>query len=257
MAAIWLLSTRKRPEQAQAAVDACQSAGMTSQGVVYIDGGIYPRLRLPKNWVKHEEPEHLGLQGSMQWAYHAYPDATQYGWLADDTRPRTRGWDKALEEAAGCANLACARDGLNKPDEILLGHNLSSGLCWGGDLVRAVGWWALPGVFQAGIDTAWTDLVRPWGRHRYLPDVFVEHLHWKNNTRPEDSLDNGSWINDDLRIRQGWNATQEYRAALKAAGTGGELTQLARMDLSVSLTAETLAKRPHSIPVARQTKDWV
>lgn len=102
MSAIWLLSTRDRPNQAQETIDACQAAGMTARGVVYIDQdtGLYEGLRLPHNWTVHRELRWLSLQGSMSWCLREYPDATQYGWLADDVRPRTKGWDTALEQAA-------------------------------------------------------------------------------------------------------------------------------------------------------------
>ena len=37
MTAIWLLSTRGRPEACQQVLDACEETGMTSPGVVYVD----------------------------------------------------------------------------------------------------------------------------------------------------------------------------------------------------------------------------
>jgi hypothetical protein len=46
-------------------------------------------LRLPKNWSIHYEEQWGSLQASLQWTLRQYPDATQYGWLADDTYPRT------------------------------------------------------------------------------------------------------------------------------------------------------------------------
>src|SRR3954462_10169202 len=107
---IWLLSTRGRPKEAQQTIDACQAAGMTSRGVLYADETPYPKLKLPKNWRYHHEPTWGSLQASMQWCLNEYPDASSYGWLADDTRPRTQGWDRELEAAAGQWNLAYARD---------------------------------------------------------------------------------------------------------------------------------------------------
>lgn len=210
---------------------------MTSTGVVYIDAGKPYNLKVPGNWRVHYEPEHRGLQGSMQWVFENFPGASQYGWLADDTRPRTPGWDKLLEEAAGDWCLSYAADGWLselplESQELADGHNLSAGLCWGGVLVRTVGWWALPGVFQAGIDTAWTALVRPWNQHRYLPNVVVEHLHWKSGKRDPDQVDQGAWIDADLAAKDRWMWSREYRDALIAVGHGQTLydvRQLMRM----------------------------
>ncbi len=242
--AIWLLSTRRRPELAQEAIDACMDAGMTSPGVVYVDedNGSYDKLRLPKNWSIHREPEWLSLQGSMQWCFNKYPDATQYGWLADDTHPRTHGWDKMLEAEADGWRLSYANDlwfsdNPGEVEQLEKGNNLSSGLCWGGDLVRAVGWWALPGVIQAGIDMAWLDIVRPFGLHRYRPDIVVEHLNWRTKKRPYDETDQwerpgvGNYIDRDLDVKNQWHWSRAYRnlmqhleaAAPADANLGGAL----------------------------------
>lgn len=195
---------------------------MTSPGVLYVDETVdlYRKVRLPRNWTIHCEPEWGSLQASLQWCFTNYPDASQYGWLADDTRPRTHGWDVALEEAAGNWGLAYARDLWLSETPVELsnlqaGWNLSSGLCWGGALVRAVGWWALPGVKQAGIDTAWTEIVRPLGLHAYRADVTVEHLHYKAGKRPIDSIDEGDHIEVDIGVRNEWVRSVHYRNILR------------------------------------------
>jgi hypothetical protein len=228
MTAIWLLSSRGRPKEAQDTIDACQEAGMTSRGVLYVDGKVDYQFELPKNWSKHYESQWLGLQGSMQWCLEQYPEATQYGWLADDTRPRTKRWDKKLELAAGKWNLAYARDLWMSEipgmlEQLKVGRDLSSGLCWGGDLVRMVGWWALPEVVQAGIDTAWTEIVRPLQLHRYIGDVTVEHLNWRTGKRKYDETDN--WVQDgvdyihgDIVRRDQWVGSKDYRDTLRRVG---------------------------------------
>lgn len=225
-----------RPREAQETIEACHEAGMTSQGVVFVDADdrSYDKLRVPANWIVQRSLKWVGLQGSMQWTLEAFPDATQYGWLADDTRPRTDGWDKRLEEAAGNWCLAYARDlwFSENPGELALledGRNLSSGLCWGGKLVRTVGWWALPGVMQAGIDTAWCDLVRGLDLHRYVPSVTVEHLNWRTGKRGMDDTDRwdrdgNNFIEQDLSVRNEWAWSGGFRRTfqrLAAAYTAG------------------------------------
>ena len=220
--AIWLLSTKGRPREAQETIDACMDAGMTSPGVVYVDETVdmYRNLRLPKNWRIHFEPKWGSLQASMSWCYREYPDASQYGWLADDVRPRTPGWDRLLEHEAGDWCLSYARDlWLSEKDytrlELEDGANLSSGLCWGGNLVRAVGWWALPGVRQAFIDVAWCRIVQPLRLARYVPDVVVEHLNYRTGKRERDEVDDWSragvdYIQDDIDRGYAWLASDDY-----------------------------------------------
>lgn len=195
---------------------------MTSPGLVYVDETVdeYRDLRLPKNWSIHYEEQWGSLQASLQWTLREYPDATQYGWLADDTYPRTTGWDKLLEQAAGewClsyANDLWFADGDITRYELEIGDNLSSGLCWGGELVRTVGWWALPGVRQAGIDTAWTSIVGPLGLNRYEHDIVVEHKNYKTGKREMDAVDDwtrdgANYIDNDIQVRNDWAASKDY-----------------------------------------------
>ena len=195
---------------------------MTSPGIVFVDEtvNLYRNLRLPKNWRLHLSPTWGSLQASMQYVFKRYPDASHYGWLADDTVPRTEGWDTELERSAGSFGFAHANDDWHSHDptnryEYERGDDMSAGLCWGGDLVRTVGWWALPGVTQAGIDTAWTALIGPLGLVRYRHDIVVEHKHYRTGKRPEDQGD--SWVRDgrnyieaDIKTRDDWIISEDY-----------------------------------------------
>jgi hypothetical protein len=103
--------------------------------------------------------------------------------------------------------------------ELQIGDNLSSGLCWGGTLVRYAGWWSLPGLVQAGIDTAWTALISAAGFARYTPQVIVEHKNWRTGKRPVDEVDDWSrngvdYIKRDIEFRDRWVASDDYRRLL-------------------------------------------
>lgn len=195
---------------------------MTSRGVLYVDETVdeYLDVRLPPGWVAHFEPRWGSLQASMSHVFERFPNARSYGWLADDTVPRTPGWDALLEESAGRFGFAHANDDWHSHDptnryEFERGDDMSAGLCWGGDLVRAVGWWALPGLRQAGIDTAWTAMLGPLGLTRYRHDVVVEHKHYRTGKRAEDAGD--AWVRDgidyvqaDIDARDRWVASQDF-----------------------------------------------
>ena len=131
-----------------------------------------------------------GLGASMDHAFSWHPELEFYGWLADDTFPETAGWDRALSEAAGEWNLAYADDGgyLSLGSGSRDGGELTSGLCWGGELVRAAGSWSL-GFDSAWLDMAWLELCRPLGLLRYVPEVTVRHDQWRTGRREKDELD--------------------------------------------------------------------
>ena len=170
---------------------------MTSQGLVYVDQTVeeYGDIRLPSNWKIHYEPKWGSIAASMRYCRKRFPRATQYGWLADDQFPRTEGWDKRLEKAAGDWFVSCGRDfwlselNWRHPTG---GPCFTAGLCWGREIIRAAGWWALPGVYQGGIDGAWNDLAGLLGLTRYLHDVVIEHMTWKLDKRAKD--ENDEWV---------------------------------------------------------------
>lgn len=232
MSAVWLLSTRGRPQACQEVLDACEATGMTSPGLVYVDEdrGEYDTLRLPGNWTIHREPEWGSIAASMHFCLEQYPDASQYGWLADDNIPQTQGWDVELEKAAGEWCISCARDLWVSELNWLHptgGPCFTSGLCWGGELIRSVGWWSLPGIRQGGIDGAWNDLAGLCGLTRYLPHVVIEHLTWKLGKRELDETDDWvkqgmTYIANDLEHYYKW--VREDRE-LVAAGINAELAR--------------------------------
>lgn len=201
---------------------------MTSPGVLYIDGderGEYADMAYPDNWTVHLA-QHAGLSAALRWCLATYSDEASYGWLADDMIPRTHGWDRALEQAAGRCGMSQAQDlwvAPKLPAEVRLGEP-TAGQCWGGDLLRAVGWWALPGTFQAGTDAAWSILIQRLGRMHYLDEVTVEHRHWRTGKRERDMLDtdmvdyNGhEHTAVDLRKLRRWQRSPEFRHALGRA----------------------------------------
>lgn len=191
---------------------------MTSPGLVYVDEdtGAYDDLRLPSNWQIHRDSNWGGIAESMRYCRERWPDATQYGWLADDMFPLTDGWDIALEEAAGDWHLAYAADlwmsHSTEPAELVAVHQgqaMTSAPCWGARLINAAGWWALPGVRQGGIDGAWNEIAAQLQLGRFVPEVTVEHRTWQAGKRERDETDDhrkhgSDYIDDDVARFWSW-----------------------------------------------------
>lgn len=224
---MWLLTTRARPHLAAAALAACADTGMTSRGVVYVDGdehGLYDELELPDNWDIHRA-DHAGLSQALRWCLATFPDEPHYGWLADDMQPRTYAWDRRLEQAAGDRCMSQANDLWVfpvHPAAVASGQEPSAGQCWAGPLIRTVGWWALPGTVQAGTDVAWAQIIWRLRRMRFQDDVTVEHLHWRRGLRPHDQLDtdmhdaNGhTHTAQDLKLLARFLKSQDLRLAVQ------------------------------------------
>jgi hypothetical protein len=168
--------------------------GMTHRGVLWADGTDYASVRLPKNWQLIQRDENLGIGPVMNAVFKRFRSASHYGWLADDTLPRTPQFDQRLVEAAGDYGLAYAHDGGYRSNAdydgaIGDGLELTAGLVWSGGLLLAAGWWALPGLRQAYVDVVWCHLISALGLARYTPEVIVEHMQWRNGKRQRDAWD--------------------------------------------------------------------
>lgn len=199
---MWLLPTYKRPQLCQEALMACYETGMMQQAILFIDPPFdgYEDLWIPPNFIVWKSETHTHMAPAMNLVLERYPNEDFYGWLADDLRPRTPGWDFKLSEVAGDWDIAHCNDLWMGGSPIIRAGSLCGAFCWGGKLVRTVGWWGLPYTEQAGTDDAWICIRDP----KYVPDVIVEHIHWKNQKRPIDLTDNHHRADPDMRKFYAW-----------------------------------------------------
>lgn len=194
---------------------------MTSAAILWVDETVdqYQDIKLPDNWTIIFHEEWGGIATAMNWVFEHYPNAAQYGWLADDCVPRTPRWDKLIERSAENWFLASGQDKyasrLVGRSRLRAGFDFGAPMCWGGELVRATGWWALPGVKQAGIDTAWAAIVSRLHLANYNTRVICEHWNYRTGKRPYDETD--KWIRDgvnyiqeDIDVRNAWADGPEY-----------------------------------------------
>jgi hypothetical protein len=99
-------------------------------------------------------------------------EAFAIGFMGDDHRPRTLGWDQAYLDA-----LRDLGTGIVYGDDLLQGERIPTQVAMTADIVRALGHMAPPTLTHLYVDNYWRDLGSAAGCLRYLPDVVVEHLH--------------------------------------------------------------------------------
>ena len=92
--------------------------------------------------------------------------------LGDDMVPKTPGWDRALINAIqdmGGTGFAYPWDGIREdiPEAVIMSS----------DIVKALGWMALPELRHFWIDDVWGDLGRQAGCIRHSRTVKIDHLH--------------------------------------------------------------------------------
>ena len=103
------------------------------------------------------------------------------GFMGDDHRPRTPGWDASYLSA-----LRELGSGLVYGDDLIQHDFVPTQCAMSSDIVAALGWMAHPTLRHMYVDTLWRDMAKRAGRLRYLPDVVVEHLHPIRGTAPDD-----------------------------------------------------------------------
>lgn len=241
---VWVLVTRERPREAAACLHGWQEAGGSSPGIVIVDGDEHPdywNLPVPPGWTLFRHNRRRGLSAGLRDLLEAFPLASSYGWLSDDNYPVTFEFDRRLEEAAGEWCLSYAHDGgylsdVN-PHAPASGRVLTAGLCWGGELVRTVGWLAFPGSYQAGTDVAWTELVRPLCLHRYLHATIVEHRHWRAGKRLQDELDT-----DEEDVNGQAHTIEDCRRLWAWIGSEAHEETLGRVEAAVRDRAPAVAR---------------
>lgn len=203
---MWVLSTYKRPVLAQRFLDSMHHAG---PGRVMIDGGDpYPELRLPPGWRCNYYSDNIGYLGRCNQAFFEEPNQPWYGLTNDDIiAPDQAFWAERLIAAAGPVGFSSCSDGGWKVNE-----DFPCGLqVFGGDLVRAMGFWAVPGTRHCYADDAWLDLAKRFpGLWTPVLDIVIQHLH----------CDNGGMVRDETNHRAYGFTHQDYCAwgAVKESG---------------------------------------
>jgi hypothetical protein len=93
------------------------------------------------------------------------------GFMGDDHRPRTKGWDRAYLDALA------ARPGIVYGNDLFQSERLPTQCAMSTQVVRALGHMAPPALTHLYVDNYWRDLGKAADCLTYLPDVIIEHLH--------------------------------------------------------------------------------
>jgi len=126
-----------------------------------------------------------GLRHVVVWFNElAVPAADEYrfiGALGDDFLPGTAGWDVRMMEALEVTPFAFGNDLSPRIPGEFPTHIFTRG-----EVVRALGYLAVPAVKHMYCDAAW----QQWGRAcgiTYLHDAILEHLHYSVGKSPVDA----------------------------------------------------------------------
>lgn len=101
------------------------------------------------------------------------------GFLGDDHRPRTPGWDRALVDALG------GKPGVAYGDDLFQGENIPTAALISSPLLLGLGYMVPPGVIHLEMDNFWKTLGRATTL-AWCPGVIIEHMHPSAGKAPWD-----------------------------------------------------------------------
>lgn len=145
-----------------------------------------------------------GMTDPLNTAVRHVWDTEVVGFVGDDHRFRTSGWDMIFRDQLRSAGpgLVYGND-LNRVDGDIPTQIFGSGIIW-----KTLGWMALPACRHLFLDNAWRVIGESLDRLFYFPDVVIEHAHpaygkaeWDDQYR---ELNASSTYNEDGEAFNQW-----------------------------------------------------
>ena len=174
MSLLVLCPTRGRPDEARETFESFKSTKQLSKTKLLFavnddeDPAIYqglPLLVVPKkDWMNEV------LAYAVGEVLHVRPPE-YLGFIGDDNRFRTPGWDRRVEEVLTAlgGGFAYGNDQgrFDIPSHVFVSTNI----------VRALGWFGLPGAHHLYLDNTWGHLGDGANCLYFIRNVIIEHLH--------------------------------------------------------------------------------
>lgn len=197
-----LVPTRNRVENALGLLDTFYKTSVEDDsGLLFVVGTEDPRLseylhKLPNDHVL-TFPER-GLVKALNYAAPLFWDEYEaIGFMGDDHRPRTVGWDLRYLE-----NLRELGSGFVYGNDLLMGELIPTQVAISSSIIKTLGYFGHPSFTHLKVDVSWKDLGESLGRIRYLPDVVIEHMHPAAKKATDDS--GYKWANSkEMVVRDG------------------------------------------------------
>lgn len=172
-----LVPTRNRVENAVELLDVFyETTVLDDSGILFIVGTEDPRLeeyrsRIPANHL-FVFPDR-GLVKALNYVAPRYVhEYSAIGFMGDDHRPRTTGWDQRYLDA-----LRSIGAGYVYGNDLLMGERIPTQVAISSSIIEALGFFGPPGFTHLCVDLTWRDMGAGLDRIIYLDDVIIEHMH--------------------------------------------------------------------------------
>lgn len=180
MSLLVIVPSRGRPSAVSSLLTAVKSTkSEASTGVkVCVDSddvALPAYLKIDGIDLRVGRPDRIGPTLNEVALAHA-PFYDHIGFMGDDHRPRTKGWDAAL-----CTN------GVAYGNDLIHGAGLPTAVVMNSRIILDLGYFVPVGAWHLYLDNAWKDIGDRYGLD-YRADIVMEHLHPLVGKAPSDAL---------------------------------------------------------------------
>lgn len=124
-------------------------------------------------WGMVIQPTRLRLGGTLnRYAPALAKGHDVVGFMGDDHRPRTKGWDEKVRNHF--LDTVC---GVMYGNDLIQGPNLPTAVFMDAKIIRTLGWFVLPGQIHLFMDNLWKVIGEQLGTLHYDSDMIIEHVH--------------------------------------------------------------------------------
>lgn len=206
---LMICPTRGRPRNAIALWEAWQATSTGAADLCFAVDDDDPELESYRTAVKDMTDvwlltgPRLRMVGTLNMAADIARHRYRYlGFLGDDHRPRTVGFDARFVECLS------AGTGIVYGNDLLQHEAMPTAVAMTSNIVTALGYIAPPSMLHLCVDLVWKDWGEAIGRLTYLDDVILEHLHPANGKAAMDAGYEDA--NSSDRVRDDSAAYYEY-----------------------------------------------
>lgn len=120
-------------------------------------------------------PEKRGMVEALQLGLQTYREHLGFaiGFMGDDHRPRTVGWDRRYVE-----QLKSFGTGFVYGNDLFQGEAIATQVAMTTNVFDVLGYICPPGFDHLCVDVVWKDWGETIDRIQYLDDVIIEHMHY-------------------------------------------------------------------------------
>lgn len=183
--------SRARPDNAQDLRESFSRTCTANTQVVFVldadDPVLYDYFSMAATGLYIVSTTRRGMTQPLNKAFVAYHEAYQLGYavgfMGDDHRPRTTGWDARYIDAI----LNMGGVGFVYGDDLFQHERIPTQVAMSTNIPVALGGMVPDQLHHLYVDNYWKLLGEGIGRIKYLPDVVVEHMHYLNGKSAEDA----------------------------------------------------------------------